>query len=138
VTITSRKDHSHREQQKPGPVEWLSGLVSAVLIVFLIASMAREAFVEDSPPPQLEIEIKGIEKVGRYFRVDFELANRSASTAAAVHVQGTLRREGAELETSEVTFDYAPAQSQSTGGLLFEGDPAAGTLVIRPTGFTEP
>jgi uncharacterized protein (TIGR02588 family) len=138
VTITSRKDHSHREQQTPGPVEWLSGLISAVLIIFLIAWMAREAFLEDTPPPQLEIEIKGIEKAGRYFRVDFELENRSASTAAAVHVQGTLRREGAEPEISEVTFDYAPAQSRTAGGLMFEADPAAGSLTIRPTGFTEP
>jgi uncharacterized protein (TIGR02588 family) len=138
VTITSRKDHSHREQQAPGPVEWLSGLVSAVLVVFLIAWMTREALVEHSPPPQLEIEIKGIEQAGRYFRVDFELANRSPSTAAAVHVQGTLRRQGAETETSEVTFDYAPARSRTEGGLLFEGNPAAGTLDIRPTGFTEP
>jgi uncharacterized protein (TIGR02588 family) len=138
VTITSRKDHSHREQQTPGPVEWLCGLISALLIVVLIAWMAREAFLEASPPPQLEIEIKAIEKAGRYFRVEFELANRSPSTAAAVHVEGTLRREGAEPEIAEVTFDYAPAQSKTRGGLLFEGDPAAGQLIIRPTGFAEP
>ncbi|WP_377298077.1 hypothetical protein [Rhizobium sp. SGZ-381] len=138
MTITSRKDHSHREQQTPGAIEWLVGLVSALLIVVLIAWMAREAIMQESPPPQLDIEITGIEKAGRYFRVDFELANRSDSTAAAVRVEGVLRREGAEPERSDVTFDYAPAHSSTKGGLLFEGDPAAGTLTVRPTGFAEP
>lgn len=72
------------------------------------------------------------------FRVDISLDNTGPNTAAAVRVVGEIISPTGEVEEAEVTFDYAPAESQTNGALYFRSDPRAGRLVVFPSGFTEP
>jgi uncharacterized protein (TIGR02588 family) len=42
------------------------------------------------------------------------------------------------VETQEVIFDYAAAQSAATGTLLFKTDPSAYQLDIHASGYVDP
>lgn len=138
MTITNRRDKTHTESRDPAWIEWTTGLVSAILVIALIGWLATEAVTEDDAPPKLSVTVNHIERTGELYRADFSLVNEGPTTAAAVRVVGTVSQPGTEPEEAEVTFDYAPGQSKSDGTLYFRNDPAAGTLTIAPSGYTEP
>jgi uncharacterized protein (TIGR02588 family) len=138
MTVTNKRSRTNTEQREASWVEWTTGIVSLLLVLALLGWIGREALVKDSSAPELKIEITGMSRSGEFHRVEFELVNDAPSTAAAVKVVGELRGSNGEVEISDVTFDYAPAESRTRGGILFRGDPQAGTLSIRPAGYTEP
>jgi uncharacterized protein (TIGR02588 family) len=138
MTVTNRRSRTNTEQREASWVEWTTGVVSLLLVLALLGWIGREALVKDSSAPDLRIDVTGISQSGALHRVEFELINDASYTAAAVKVVGELRGQNGDVEISDVTFDYAPAESRTRGGILFRGDPQAGTLTIRPAGYTEP
>lgn len=69
--------------------------------------------------------------------VEVKAHNLSPRTAAAVQVEGTLRRGGSETKAS-ATLDYIPGNSTRQGGLFLPEDPRSGTFEVRATGFARP
>jgi uncharacterized protein (TIGR02588 family) len=137
MTTTNRRNHRHTEAGKPTLVEWLTGIISGLLVVALMAWIAREALMKEERRPELSVQVLETTKTGQFFQVEFELINKAQSTAAAVKVVGELILPTSR-EVSDVTFDYAPAESSTRGALIFRADPAMGRLDIRPSGYTEP
>ncbi|MCF3642150.1 TIGR02588 family protein [Rhizobium sp. TRM95111] len=119
-------------------IEWLTGLVSAALVLAIVAWIAYEAIRREDTPPDLTITVLDTRRTGSGHRVTFEIRNAAPTSAAAVTVVGEIRGGDSVLDRAEVIFDYVPAESKAKGALIFEDDPAAGMLVIRPTGFTDP
>lgn len=136
--MTSTKSGTHTEGKDPHWIEWLTGIVSALLVITLIGWIALEAATRSATPPQLSTRILGTEKLASGYRVDFEILNDANTTAAAVVVRGEVRENGSAIEDAEITFDYVPANSQASGALMFETDPTGRDLSLRPTGFTDP
>ena len=128
----------HTEADDPHWMEWVTGLVSALLIATLIGYVGWNALTEELKPPEFAIEATGMERVTGGYRITFDIENRANSTAAAVIVRGELLRGEESVETVDVTFDYVPGESQSSGAILFTTDPGSARLTLRAVGYTDP
>lgn len=128
----------HTEADNPHWLEWLTGLISLILIALLIGYVSWSALTEQMEPPEFAIEATGMAQVPGGYRITFDIENRTNSTAAAVIVRGELTRGEESIESVDVTFDYVPGQSQSSGAILFSTDPGSARLTLRAIGYTDP
>ena len=136
--MSSTHRQRHTEADNPHWMEWLTGLVSAALIATLIGYVGWNALTEELKPPEFAIEATGMERVTGGYRITFDIENRANATAAAVIVRGELLRGEESVETVDVTFDYVPGESQSSGAILFTTDPGSARLTLRAVGYTDP
>ena len=136
--MTKSQNSSHTETEEPHWIEWATGIASGILVIVMIGWVAKEAWRQTDAPPDLSTRILKTEATSSGFRVEFEILNRSMATAAAVTVHGEIARDEQPVEESDVTFDYVPAESKSTGAMLFKTDPTGQQLTIVPTGYTDP
>lgn len=116
-------------------------LLAALGLIFVIASlglMLRETLTAGKRVAQLSIVVDEILPSEHGYLVSLVIENRGSSTAKAVVVQGTLRRHGKDVETSELTIDYVAAGSRRDIALFFANDPRQGDLRVRPLGYVEP
>lgn len=128
----------HTERLKPHWIEWLTGAVSSLLILAIIAWIGYEAVNGNDTPADLRVEIVSVEKTGAAWRILFDLSNSGETTAASVEVRGTLADRGRLVEEAAVTFDYVAARSLAHGALIFTQDPNSHDFAIRAVGFNEP
>ncbi|PPJ46142.1 TIGR02588 family protein [Rhizobium sp. KAs_5_22] len=128
----------HTEADDPHWLEWLTGLIALTVIAALIGCVGWNALTERMEPPEFAIEATGMEHVPGGYRITFDIENRANSTAAAVIVRGELTRGEESVESVDVTFDYVPGQSQSSGAILFSTDPGSARLTLRAIGYTDP
>lgn len=126
------------EDQQAHWIEWVTGGVSTLLVLAMIGFIFWDAVTDRHLPPDLGVTITSRAAVAGGYRVTFDVTNRSSTTAAGVVVKGELVGGDHPLETTEVTFDYVPAQSRSSGAVLFSRDPAGDTVRIRASGYTDP
>ncbi|WP_428427639.1 TIGR02588 family protein [Pararhizobium sp.] len=120
-------------------IEWLTGGICALLVAAMIGWITYHAIVSSGGVPQLAVQILRQQPApGGGYMVSFSIENKGARTAASVPVKGDLMNGDMVIETQEITFDYVPAQSATTGTLLFRTDPAAHELHIRASGYTDP
>lgn len=136
--MTRSERGRHRERHDPHWIEWLTGLVSALLVAGMLGWIGWEAFTREATPPDLSVTVLTTEKTGAGQRVTFDIANSGTTTAAAVTVIGRLMEGEKIVEESHVVFDYVAAESKSTGAILFAGDPAGRRVNIRAAGYTGP
>ncbi|HEV7310338.1 TIGR02588 family protein [Ensifer sp.] len=125
------------ERRKAHWVEWLTGSVSALVIVALIGWITFEALTQSTAPPDLAVTVISIEKRAGGYLVMFDAENTADRTAAGVVVRGEIMDGDAVVETVETTLDYVPMQSSARGGLIFRNDPE-GRSRLAATGFSEP
>lgn len=126
------------ERLKPHWIEWLTGAVSSLLILAIIAWIGYEAVNGTDTPADLRVDLVSTEKTDAGWRVQFDLSNSGETTAAAVEVRGTVADRGRLIEEAAVTFDYVAAHSLARGALIFTQDPNSHDFTIRAVGFTEP
>ena len=136
--MNSQNRQRHTEAENPHWMEWLTGLVSAALVATLIGYVGWNAATEEMVPPEFAIEATGMARVTGGYRITFDIENRANTTAAAVIVRGELKRGDESLETVDVTFDYVPGESQSSGAILFDTDPGSAQLTLRAIGYSDP
>ncbi|MCO5149440.1 MULTISPECIES: TIGR02588 family protein [unclassified Shinella] len=136
--MTRSERGRHRERHDPHWIEWLTGLVSALLVAGMLGWIGWEAFTREATPPDLSVTVLTTEKTGAGQRVTFDIANSGTTTAAAVTVIGRLMEGEKIVEENHVVFDYVAAESKSTGAILFAGDPAGRRVDIRAAGYTGP
>ena len=136
--MTRSKEGRHQERHDPHWIEWLTGLVSALLVAGMLGWIGWEAFTRKATPPDLSIHILATEKAGDGHRVTFDVSNSATTTAAAVTVTGRLLEGERVIEEHHVIFDYVAAESKTSGALLFAGDPAGRRVDIRAGGYTDP
>lgn len=136
--MTKSQQGRHRERQDPHWIEWLTGIISALLVAAMLSWLTWEAFTRTATPPHLTATVLTTEKTPAGYRVTFDIDNTATTTAAAVTVIGRLTEGDRVIEENDVTFDYVAAESKSTGAILFRNDPAGRTVDIRPAGYTDP
>ena len=116
-------------------------VLAALGVIFVLASfglMLRETFTAGKRVAQLSIAVDEIQPSTHGYLVSLVIENRGTATAADVVVRGTLRRDGKDVETSELTVDYVSAGSRRDIALFFTNDPRQGDLAVRPLGYVEP
>lgn len=91
-----------------------------------------------SQPPAPVIRMLSIEQQQGRFLVRVQAVNESRATAAALRVEGTLRRGSEVLERSELEFDYLPGRSTRDGGLFFTADPRSLQLELSARSYRAP
>jgi uncharacterized protein (TIGR02588 family) len=132
-------DNSDEQLTKNTPVlEWIVAAIGLILVVGTIGFMLYEGLTSKNTPPDFTTEIEKIDAVNSGFIVKFKLSNNGEQTASGVNVEGELKNGGESVETSGVTFDYAPSKSETKGGLFFKNDPKQFQLEIRAKGYAEP
>ena len=136
--MTRSEKGRHRERHDPHWIEWLTGLLSALLITALLGWVAWEAFTRQATPPELSISVLTTERASGGYRVTFDIHNTATTTAAAVSVVGRLLEGEKVIEEHQVIFDYVAAESKATGAILFHADPAGRHIDIRAAGYTDP
>jgi uncharacterized protein (TIGR02588 family) len=115
--------------------------LAAVGMVFVLGSFAmllRDSFTGGRPVAEVSVRVDEIAPSAQGFLVSLKIENSGKGTAAALNVEGVLRRGGTEVETSLVTVDYVAAGSERDAALLFSADPRQGELTVRAKGYMEP
>ncbi|NNU43775.1 hypothetical protein [Ramlibacter montanisoli] len=88
------------------------------------------------PAPQVRlVDIQ--QQDGRYL-ARVQVFNQGRATAAALRVQGELRRGGEVVETSELEFQHVPGKSTREGGLFFVQDPRQLQLQLSARSYQKP
>lgn len=120
-------------------LEWIAAAAGAAIALALLGIIGREALTGPGRgPAELEVTAERVVPAGRGVVVAVSVSNRGEATAAAVQIEGELRRGGETVETSRATLDYVPAGASRRAGLLFTRDPAGHRLELRATGYAEP
>jgi uncharacterized protein (TIGR02588 family) len=122
----------------PPPWEWAVALLGLVLVLWSIGFLAYQVVAGDDSPPDVLIRADAILPVKSGYLVQIRAVNQGGSTAAELRIEGTLRGESGNVETSETVIDYVPAHSHRKGGLFFTQDPRQFTLQLRAKGYAEP
>lgn len=120
-------------------VEWVSAAIGVAITGAMFGFLALEAARErDGNLPMLSAApVAVVESKGGYV-VEFEVRNDSATTGAAVEVEGILKQGGSDIETSSATLSYVPGESSRRGGLIFTRNPRDYRLELRVTGYERP
>lgn len=124
--------------ERPAPLEWIVGGVSALAVAAMAGFLLWEAAGGDRSPPVLQVVAGPVAAAGEGYRIAFRVRNDGEAAAAAVVIEGELRSGERVVETSTVTIDYIAGNSERGGGLVFAADPARHTLRIRATGYADP
>jgi uncharacterized protein (TIGR02588 family) len=113
--------------------EWIAAALGLLLILFVVGHGLWEGLAVPRTPPELAVRAAAPVAVNGGWRVDVTVRNAGRRTAAAVEVSGAL----AGGEQVGTVFDYVPAQGETTGSLMFRGDPRTG-LAVAVEGWTDP
>ena len=116
---------------------WLAA-VGMMLVLGSFAMLLRESFTGGRPVAEISVRVVEIVPSAQGFLVSLTIDNSGNGTAAALNVEGVLRRGGTDVETSLVTIDYVAAGSERDAALFFSNDPRQGELIVRPKGYIEP
>jgi uncharacterized protein (TIGR02588 family) len=127
-----------RPRQRRIPlVEWVAGLVSAVIVAVTVGYLAYEAFQPNPGPPALVVTVVGTREAAGSWIVDVEIRNDSREAAADVHLAGSARASDGRDARPEARVDYVPGFSTRHASLVFAVDPGA-TPEVRVVGYTRP
>lgn len=118
---------------KPPLLEWIASAIGLLLILAVMAVIARDAFNGSADTaPEVTVAATRVRQSGAGYLVEFEARNASPVTAAQLVIEGKLPGG----ETSTATIDYVPGRSIRRGGLFFSQDPRGAQL--RALGYQDP
>lgn len=126
------------EKQDAHWIEWGVGFISAALVLLMIGVIFWEAITDKHMPPDLTAVITSRKHTDAGYRVSFDITNSSTTTAAGVVVRGEILEHNQVSEAVDVSFDYVPAESKSSGAIVFSQYPGDRNVRIRPMSFTDP
>jgi uncharacterized protein (TIGR02588 family) len=118
--------------------EWIIAVIGLILVAGAIGVVLRRAATEEASPPNLKVSVESIQPSGDGFLVKYLVRNTGNQTAAAVTIEGELKKGEKSEETGTATLNYAPAHSERPGGLFFTKNPDQFQLEVRATGYVEP
>jgi uncharacterized protein (TIGR02588 family) len=134
------KGNAGGERHENPPVsEWIVAAFGLILVAGAVGFMLYQAITQESTPPNFSISVDSIDQVndGGYL-VRFRIKNTGRQTAAAVAVEGELKRGAEVAETSAVTLNYVPSDSEREGGFVFSKNPQEYELKIRAKSYEKP
>ena len=135
----TRRAASAQHANTGSPWEWVTGAIGLCLIVATIGYLVYAALTTPDGPPQIQLATAALERTGVGYVVIVSATNDGPTTAAAVEIEGTLRRDdGSAVETSTAVIDYLPRLSKRTAGLFFSRPPAEYRMELRPLGYAAP
>jgi uncharacterized protein (TIGR02588 family) len=133
------KHDEHRKPSRDIPsAEWMTAAAGLVIVLAVLAFLLIEAVRGSESPPQIRINVLGVEAQEGYYLVRLQVSNKGGSTVAQLVVEGTVTLQKGEIQRSQVTLDYVPARSKRGAGLFFTSDPIKARLEVRAIGYQDP
>lgn len=132
-----------RQEQATAPFwEKFVGAVGLVLVLMILGFLTVQA-LGPKDPPDIAVEAGEIGRLGQGFLVQMRATNRGDLAAAEVVIHVTLHAADAQpgdppVESRDVTFDFVPAGSSRSGGVVFTHDPAEHLLDFQVQSFIDP
>jgi uncharacterized protein (TIGR02588 family) len=124
--------------ESTSPLEWAIAGLSGLLLAATLAYMVIFAVRAPETPPAVTLSVTSVTTTPGGYLVVFQADNAGGAAAAGLQVSGELRDGETVVETSQMTIDYLPQQSERSGGLFFTRDPEDLTLSLRAEGYSEP
>ncbi len=122
----------------PSVWEWLVAGVGLVLLLASLSYLLHDAWTGEQGPPVPVVRLVGMQQQDGHHLVQVKVFNQGRSTAAALRVEGELRRGGEVVERSELEFQHVPGRSSREGGLFFRQDPRTLQLVLSARSYQKP
>lgn len=120
-------------------LEWAAGLLGTIIALGMLAFLGVEAIRGGAgEPPAIEVRTQSVTSGPGGHVVEVEVVNRSPETAAAVAIEGELKRGDSVVESSSATLAYVPGNSSREAGLIFSEDPQRFSLAVRAVGYERP
>ena len=133
------KTKDKRKQKGASLLEWVSAMLGALIVLGILILIGLDAIASDpGQPPILRVTPTKLASTDGIHVVEVKVENLTSQAAAAVNVEGQLKRGGAAVETSSATLGYVPGGSARRAGLIFTRDPKDFALEVRATGYEEP
>jgi len=115
--------------------ERVSLFVSLLALAAVISIVVYLWIADRDEPPVLRVERREVFQKYDQFYLPVTIVNQGGSTATEVLVEGHLKVDDGE-ETSTLTFDFVPSNSESEGVLIFSSDPSGAK--IRVASYRKP
>ena len=138
VAARPPEDDPPRQEAPPPFWEWVVAAIGLLLVLGSLGYLLLQAARGEGGPPQPVIEVLATEPQGERFLVRLQVRNAGGNPAAALRIEGTLRRDGQAIESSEVELDYLPGNSTREAGLFFDHDPRSHRLQLAPRSWRAP
>ena len=140
MAASSKASPENRQKQRARPprLEWTVAVFGLLLVLAALGALTYEAVTGETSSPDPLIRVTGVHKVRGGYLAQVEAFNRGGDTAAGLTVEGTLKQNGRDIETSEATLDYLPGRSTREVGLFFTENPQRYRLELRALGYQEP
>lgn len=135
--MTKMTSGKNVEVENPHWIEWLTGLVSAVIVLTVIVWIAKDVFEDQDVTPDLAVIGLVTEHRSNGFQVLFEVSNSSSATASQVSVNAEILDGSNTIEKASTILDYVPGKSKARGGVIFRNDPT-GRINFHVSAFNEP
>ncbi len=135
---SEKTEHKRRRVEKPPALEWLIAAAGLILVVGTIGFLIYQAVTDKNTPPDLSVSTDSVVRTENGYLVKFSIYNKGDDNAADIVVEGKIKQNGEDLETSSVTIDYAPSNSKREGGLFFTKNPDYFEFEIRALGYKKP
>ena len=119
-------------------IEKLIAAAGLLLVLLVSGSLAYEALTHNGGPPDIEVQVNDIQRVGAGYLVHFNASNSGEATGAQVRIRGELWQGKEVVEESIATLSYVPDGGEQEGGLFFERDPQEYRLHLSATGYEKP
>ena len=117
-------------------LEWLILGGSVVVIVTLLAYLTLRALAGERPPSVAVVTGEPRAEASGAWLVPLQVRNEGGRAAAAVTIEATATVAGTD-ETSELTVDLLPAESERQVVASFSGEPE-GPIRTRIVGYELP
>jgi uncharacterized protein (TIGR02588 family) len=112
-----------RETRKIPPIEWITGIISALMVLGTLGYLAFDAVQVTADEPMLSAHVLQVRTVGPTFVVDVEIRNQSRAPAAEVQIAGMARAPDGKERDARAAIDYVPGFSTRRVSLVFDVDP---------------
>jgi uncharacterized protein (TIGR02588 family) len=126
---TTSEDSSHHDQGGHSPAEWITLLISGLLIAAVVAAVCYFTLTRGNLPPTFQTELQSVEtRAGsEQFYLTVMVKNIGDEPAQEVRVRVELQT-GETTETAVFTLELLAAGASEEGVAVFMRDPSEGEV----------
>jgi uncharacterized protein (TIGR02588 family) len=124
------RGNGKEETKERSAAEWITLVVSVIVVVGLLGMVLFDYFSRGSTPPIIDVRyvMEGIRQESEAFYLPVEVENTGAETAEAVEVEVTFKGEDDAEETVGFTVDFLSGEEVHHQTVVFKMDPREGEL----------
>lgn len=129
-----------RDTSRRSTAEWTSLAVSLGLILTLVALLAYDYLTNNGQPATIGVRLntEQIRQSGERYYLPVEVENSGRAAATQVQVEITLEEAGQEMKSTNFTIDFLDGGETAHAVVIFESDPAQGTVRVGGISYLEP